>query len=88
MDLSLQNRLSIVAISYRSELAIMSRRKRPFKSWADILPAGALTAIPPNAVDVDFKPYDNTDIVFTSESGEVYTSFDLSVLDGLKKTKR
>jgi hypothetical protein len=88
MDLSLQARLSIDATSCRRAFAIMSRRKKPFKPWADILPAGALTAIPPNAVDVDFKPYVDTDIVFTSESGEVYTSFDISVLNGLKKTKR
>jgi hypothetical protein len=66
----------------------MSRRKKPYKCRGDILSAGVLTAIPPNAVDVDFKPHDDTDLVFPSNRGDVYTSFDLSVLKGLEKTRR
>ena len=66
----------------------MSRRRKPSGSLADRMPAGALLGIAPNSVDDDFRPYQDADIVFTNESGETYTAFDLSVLDGLKKTKR
>jgi hypothetical protein len=66
----------------------MSTRKNLIKSWAGVLPAGEVTAIPPNAANIDFKPNDDIVTVLPSESGDVYTSFDLSVLTGLEKTRR
>jgi hypothetical protein len=66
----------------------MSTRKNLIKSWARVLPAGEVTAIPANAANIDFKPNDDTVTVFPSESGDVYTFFDLSVLTGLEKTRR
>jgi hypothetical protein len=66
----------------------MSTRKNLIKSWAGVLPAGKVTAIPPNARNIDFKPNDDIVTVLPSESGDVYTSFDLSVLTGLEKTRR
>jgi hypothetical protein len=66
----------------------MSRRKTPPNPGL-VYPAGKLTAVLRVAADVDVKPYDDTDIVFPRESRDVvYTSFDLSVLKGLEKTKR
>jgi hypothetical protein len=66
----------------------MRRRKKPHKSLAERMPAGATIGIAPNAADDDPRPSNDTELVFKNESGEHYTAFDMSVLDGMTKPKR